>query len=502
MTDYDTIVIGAGNGGLAAALTLARKGLNVLLLERHNIPGGSATSFRRGRFEFEVALHQLSGMGTAERPGPLRGLLGKLGVLDDLEFVEMSDLYRVFIPDTLDLTLKADRAQVIETLQECFPAEREAIRKFFDLIYAYAMELYTFFKHPEPSRDKFPLLHRYAFKNAGDVLDEFFADPLLKAVPGAYWGFIGLTPDRLPFSYLAMLFFSYIEFRPCHIKGGSQALSNALVNRFMANGGTVRYNCGAKKIVVSEGKVRGVITEDDDEIRSQYVISNASKVTTYAELIDREHVPEDIFLEMGGRTASPSGFNVYMGLDCEPEDLGITAATNLVLPDEDLSDRQFNRMKELSTENNLVAFSCYDVADPAFSPAGTCQVALVTLKYIEPWLRVPPQQYAQVKYRWANAMIDEMALLCPNVREHIEEVEVATPLTYIRYLGSPRGAIYGFEQYNKDSLFFEAPRHTPIQGLHIAGGWAGDCGFEPTLKSGAAAAGAVLRAMGGEEYIP
>jgi phytoene dehydrogenase-like protein len=55
MQNYDVIVIGAGNAGLTAAATLSQKGLNVLLLERHNIPGGSATSFCRGRFEFEVA---------------------------------------------------------------------------------------------------------------------------------------------------------------------------------------------------------------------------------------------------------------------------------------------------------------------------------------------------------------------------------------------------------------------------------------------------------------
>ena len=44
---YDVIVIGAGNGGLAAAADCAREGLSTLLLERHNIPGGSASSFVR-----------------------------------------------------------------------------------------------------------------------------------------------------------------------------------------------------------------------------------------------------------------------------------------------------------------------------------------------------------------------------------------------------------------------------------------------------------------------
>ena len=65
---FDVIVVGAGNGGLTAAANTAKAGLKTLLLEKHNIPGGCATSFRRGRFEFEPSLHELCSVGTAEKP--------------------------------------------------------------------------------------------------------------------------------------------------------------------------------------------------------------------------------------------------------------------------------------------------------------------------------------------------------------------------------------------------------------------------------------------------
>ena len=69
MPKYDAVVIGAGNGGLAAACRMAKGGKKTLLIERHNMPGGCASSFRRGRFEFETALHEICEWGSKENPG-------------------------------------------------------------------------------------------------------------------------------------------------------------------------------------------------------------------------------------------------------------------------------------------------------------------------------------------------------------------------------------------------------------------------------------------------
>lgn len=77
--DYDVIVIGAGNGGLAAAAFTTKNGLKTLIVDKHNIPGGSATSFVRGRFEFETSLHELAAVGTDDNPGQIRKLFDLLG---------------------------------------------------------------------------------------------------------------------------------------------------------------------------------------------------------------------------------------------------------------------------------------------------------------------------------------------------------------------------------------------------------------------------------------
>ena len=501
MDGYDAIVIGAGNGGLTASAALAKKGLRVLLLERHNIPGGCATSFCRGRFEFEVALHQLSGMGTPTKPGPLRMMLGSLGILDQLELVEMPDLYSVAMPDGFKIGFKPDKAQVIGELKARFPHEGKNIDTFFNLVYAYANQMLAtfFFKDPAPSREKYPDMYAYAFKTAADVLNELFTDPLLKAVISVYWGYIGLPPDRLAFPYLAMIFFTYIEFKPFHIKGGSQALSNVIANTFLSHGGTVRYNCGVEKIIVEDGAVKGVVTEEGDRIGARFVVSNASQVSTYVGLMEPGHVPDQVRREMRGRSLSPSAFTLFAGFDCEPDAIGFTEPTTFLLNDLDVSDRTLSKMQELPIGNQPMVLSCYDVADTEFSPRGTCQANIVTLKYGKAWLRVPPREYHRVKFQCAEEMLRRVEEIYPHVRWHIEELEVATPLTHMRYLGHPEGAIYGYEQYVKDSMFFQPGRYSPIEGLYFASGWVGDCGFHPTLQAGLNVAKSIVRKMEKEE---
>ncbi len=494
MSDYDVVVIGAGNGGLTAAAGLAKRGHKTLLLERHNVPGGCATSFVRGRFEFEVALHQLSGMGFPEFPGPLRGLLDDLGVMDKIEFVQQKNLYRVFIPGQLDINLKADKQAAIEALIEKFPAEKEGIQKFFDLLYAFCNELVNvlFINDPEASPEKYPLFFSLALKNSQGILDEYLKDRLLQAAVTIYWSYAGQPPSRLSFMELAMMIWAYIEFKPWHMKGGSQAMSNAICDAFLRFGGDARFNCAAGKIRVRNGKVAAVVTEDGDEISTKFVVSNAGPIPTLIDMVGAENCPADELKKLNARTVGLSAFTLYMGFDCEPSEMGIDKATNFICTSTD-AEYAHSKMKTLDgAEYSLL--TCYDVDDPDFSPAGACQASLVTLQYAQPWMAVPPSKYYDTKYRFAEKLIDLAEKAFPDLRKHLEEAEPATPLTHMRYLGHPGGSIYGSEHFTREtSLFIDSK--SAIEGLYFTGAWNGSGGFQPTLQSGASSARQISRLL-------
>ena len=96
MKKYDVIIIGAGNGGLAAAATTAKAGLSTLLLERHNIPGGSASSFVRGRFEFEPSLHELAGVGAPDKSGQIEDMFLRLE--GNVDWCTHDSTFRLVVP--------------------------------------------------------------------------------------------------------------------------------------------------------------------------------------------------------------------------------------------------------------------------------------------------------------------------------------------------------------------------------------------------------------------
>lgn len=493
---YDAVVIGAGNGGLTAATKLQRSGRKTLLLERHNIPGGCATSFIRGDYEFEVALHQLSGLGTDTQPFIMRQLFSDLGVLDKVEFVQEHELYRLVIPGQLDTTLPASWKGMMRMLQDDYPAEREAIERFFDMASKLTMENFLQLPHCRRANDaamlqaNCPTYLAYGLRPAQEVLDEFFADPKLISTIAIYWCYLGVPPSQLPFADLMAMLFAYCTFKPWNIRGGSQALSSALIDSFMRAGGEVRFNCGAEKILTEDSRVVGVRLESGETVTCDSVISNASPLITYNELLDMAQPPQTVREDFKSRRMGTSALVIYVGLDCPPEEAGITTASTFVGSTTD-NDAIHQRMS--SMEKPLFGMvTCYNFVDTKLVPAGKSLVSLVALHYGEMWRNIPPEDYLQTKYQQGELLLQLIETTFPKIREHIEELEVATPLTMMRYLNSPDGAIYGFKQNTEDNELFRE-RLQGVAGLYSAGSWVGMGGFQPAYMSGEGTARAALK---------
>jgi len=503
---YDAIVIGAGLGGLAAATMLAHEGLGVLLLERHNVPGGYATSFVRGRYEFEVALHELSGIGPPERRGNVYRSLEYLGITDKVEFLHVDNLYRAVFPG-LDVTLPVGREAFESKLVETFPHEAPGIHRFMQRVFDFGHDHARFLKerrkvHPLTIPFRFPHFVRYLPTTWGQILDRDVQDPAARALLSQYWGYVGMPPSQISFVFMASTLAAYVSRGAAFPKGRSQALSNGFLSRFEELGGEVRMNCGVARITTSNGRASGVITEAGEEIQAGWIVSNADPVTTCRDLIGLDRVPSGFFTRLRSSEVAASTVNVYLGVACPLEELGLTEHEIFCNADYDF-DRHYRRMKVIAPPE-AIAVTCYNAVYPGISPPGTSIIVLTALAFGEPWNQVPPAEYVETKNRIADAMIEMAEQVAPGLRAHAEVVEVSTPLTNMRYAGTMGGSIYGFSQPPWDNMVWRMDYKGPLERLYFAGAWTQPGGgFEPTMMSGLRAGRAIsykAKGMQGERH--
>lgn len=490
---YDVIVVGAGLGGLSAATIMARRGYDTLLLERHNVPGGYSTSFVRGRFEFEAALHELSDIGTDERPGVLKKLLDYLGVSKHVEFVQSPSLYRSVFPD-LDITLPKGKEAYMTTMCDRFPHEADGIRRFMARVFAVAHEVDQLEKlqRAKLPRDlgklvslpfKMRSIPRYLFATWGDVLYRDVKDEQARAVLSQYWGYFGLGPSKCAFFYFALALASYIKLGASHVHGRSHALSNAFIKTFNELGGDVVMSCGVRKIQSDGDRVVGVVTDEGREISAKAVISNADPIVTCRDLLGVENTPPAYFEKLRHNEIANSSFNVYLGIAKPIEDFGIEDHEIFINKDYDFDSHSGDM--ETIRDAGFLALTVYNAILPDISPPGTCQAVLTTLMYGAPWRKVKPEDYVDTKNRLADSMIDSAEKLMPGLRAATEVVEVSTPVTNMRYVGSLDGSIYGFQNTAFNHTILRLSAQGALDNLYQVGAYVQmGGGFSPSMLSG------------------
>jgi len=500
MGDFDVVVIGSGLGGMSAACTLSRSGKKVLVLEKHNVPGGYASSFLRGRFEFDASLHQLCGLGTKDNPGPLWGLFEGLGINSKVEFVQIPEFFRCRYPG-FDITVPVGRENFVRTMTEAFPDDAEGIKRFIDTMFEFAGESLEFVlsgkKVAETGDDEYLLLKQYANLTVNEVLYPMVSDGNARIVLSQFCNYMGQDGSRVAFFGYAMGFSNFVRLGPAHIKGTSQALSQAMADIVIECGGDVWLNNGARKINLSDGRISGVTTENGTEIKCKYVVSNLNPFTTAYTLIGAEQTPDWYLRRIGKWTPGIGTINIFLGLDVPHEKLGLlTHELFYVVKTGDWAKLDSESRTRVDYEPFGAGITSYSTSDDSFSPPGTSVVVITMGGAGAAWKQLSPSEYIEAKNRWAEKGLKFLEELVPDIRDHIEVMEVATPLTNMAYSGNPGGSYLGFVEARQVPDIERLPFRGPLEGLYFCGAWVDiGGGYLPSLLSGFRASGFVMEDM-------
>lgn len=475
---YDVIVMGAGSGGLVSACKLAKKGKSVLLIDKNNYPGGSSTSFVRGRFEFDTSLSGIFDYTTQEEAGSMYSLFSELNIQQDISFVEPEDAFHVVSTEKQEqqqeYTFPFGIDNFITKMEEYVPGSNSSLADFFELAkecvdamdYIYRTDVVDQMVLKN-NYSNFMRVSTYPLKTVLQSLDM----PLkTQQILDSYWIYLSSPSKDMNFVHYAIFLYKYISMKVKIPVGNSMSIGLSLENQFRKLGGEIRYNTEVTKILIENNAVTGVKLDNGDSILANNVICDSNPSLVYKSLIEKEKIPKSALKLASQRVFGPKPFTIYLGLNKTPEYIGIKNYETVLYHSLD-SNMEYERMKTLRHTNMILR--CPNIVLPNCSPKGTTILTLHAFYFGDCFDKeVTSTNYFELKNRLAEQFLTEAEnVLGIDILNCIEEMDIATPVTYARYTNAPIGAI-GYQQIPNDDLVFRYMNYKKekfIKGLEFCG---------------------------------
>jgi phytoene dehydrogenase-like protein len=497
---YDVIVIGGGHNGLVNAAYLARAGKKVLVLERRHVLGGAAcTEEVFPGFHFSVCSYVVSLL----RPEIIRDLdLPRHG----LEILPLDGTFTP-MPNGDYLWRVNDHGKTHREIARHSKIDAEAYDEFGKAMQAMCRFVKPILSMvpPDPttlspkelmkllfigrrfqslsSEDKYNQVQLMTM-SAIDFLDQWFETDVLKATMSAS-GIIGtFLGVRSPGSAYVLLhhYMGEIDgaFRSWGFaRGGTGAISNSIAAAAREAGAEIRTQAAIAKILVKNGKVRGVVLANGDEIQAPVISSSVDPRQTFVKLMEPDHLPAEFLEEVRRYKFRGSSGKVNLALDALPNFKCLSGpgphlrGAMSISPSVEYMERAYDDAKYGNfSRRPYVDMVIPTLTDPSVAPPGK-HILSCFVQYAPYKLR-PGLNWDEQKEAFGNNVINTIAEYAPNIKDIILHKQVLTPLDLEREWGLSEGNIFQGE-LSLEQLFFLRPVpgyaqfRTPIRNLYLCG---------------------------------
>ncbi|MBX2798513.1 MAG: NAD(P)/FAD-dependent oxidoreductase [Myxococcales bacterium] len=502
---YDVVVVGSGIGGLVAALTCARSGQSVLVLEAGKQFGGYTNPFARKKFNFDPGLHYI---GQCQRGGSFRRLLDRLG-LEHVDFAELDpDGFDHYVFPDYDVKNCKGLDRFRDRLAADFPRERRGLDRFFKLIedvdytLSNAMKVRSARAGLSMAR-RLPSVLRWSRASLGDCLDHYFTEPQLKAALAGPVGDLGLPPSRMS-AWMHMALLAHYAGGAFVPRGGAGHLRDAFVEALEGHGAMLLRNRRVEQILYDGQQVRGVRTAKGETFGATQVISNASATATYG-MVGEDHLPRRLMRKLRNTEYSYGSICIFMGVDgaLDTSQIGSTNVWNYDSTDIDalFSEQAMGDYRNIGGYFLTVPTN----KDPGggLAPEGMQTVEIVALCGHEPfasWYGEKSmkrgEDYEALKADIADHFIERAEKHLPGLSDHVVLREVGTPATNVSYTLAPEGSAYGLAHTVDQTPPFRFGARAPLDGLYLCGASVISAGIVACAASGRMAAKYALQDAG------
>ncbi|HGG65073.1 MAG TPA: NAD(P)/FAD-dependent oxidoreductase [Rhodobacteraceae bacterium] len=493
---YDIIAIGAGLGALTAAAIQARRGKRVLVIEKHKVLGGYASVFARKGTRFDVSLHQIGGIEKTR----VKGILEQAGVYDKIDFVKLPVLSHLDLaPDTPPLAVPAgDMDGFRDQLLDMFPTEKRAIRLWFWTMRRFGRQIAFFDKLrvAGPLRQGFGL---FPFPLMAPVLMLASIWPLplsmvlrsrnpeLRKILLHFSGYYGLPAERINMLFPMAANYSYYADGGYYPKGGGYAISRNLSMVIRKNGGKIITGQGDSRILTRGDQITGVQL-GDQKFHCEEIICGANPFTVYRDMLPDHPRAKSELERIGKLETGMTACSLYIRLDTPIENLNpdLEGHYEYVRPPEGSEAQHYERFQSRSGfdddySKDGLTLTIHSTVDPQ---EGTGSI--LNLFYADNyarWASLGDNAYQAQKRIEIDKMLNELEKLLPDVRNHIDIIELGTPLTMQKFTGNEGGAIYGFAQSLAQSGRKRFKINSPLRGLKFVSAWSNPGGgYEGVLR--------------------
>lgn len=455
------VIVGAGIAGLTAGIYALESGFDVTIFESHTIPGGASTSWRRKGYLFEGGMHWLTGSSPSTT---FHKIWREVGALDDNVHIHNRDPFVTLEYNGQSVSLYRDIDKLQQHFLEIAPEDKKEILKL-------CSDLRKFTKIQMPISDikgvrvkekttfpfsallgLLPAMLRMPFysKQSSKEFSMRFKNPLLRQF---FEYMIGPEYNAISMAFTIATIASGDGGYP---EGGSLAMAGRMAKRFQTLGGTIEYGKIVDKVLVKDGVAYGV-SIDGHEILADAVIVTQDTLMAIDTLFDPP-IHEPWAQKM--RQITKPVLNTYISVGAEtdlsdlPESIVFEADEPLVCG---------NISEPMIWMNQYAGYKGY-------APEGcTAITSAVVGDSYDFWKACKENgSYEAEKQKLAETFIRILAKKFPQTAGKVAVWDVATPLTYERYLHSYKGSWMSIA--GKDSVMTTYPsKPEGIKNVYFAG---------------------------------
>lgn len=456
-------VLGAGLGGMSAAIRLANKGYDVEIFEKNSFAGGKARSIKCSEYRFD------SGPSLITMPFVIRDLFESVGVNinDYIKIIELDISCRYFFPDGTIVNAYKNIDQFAEEIEKKTKDNKSSFYNFLNYsrkIYELTSDIFLFnnihsvktYLKKSSLKSLFQIRKIDAFRTMEKAIRGFFKDEKIVQLFSRYATYNGSSPFLAP-ATLNIIAYVENELGGYYIKGGMIKLTDALHKLSLKNGVKYNFNSNVTKLLADKCKIKKIIT-DYTSYEYDNVISNIDSVNTNINLLGEKIRP------LNSHLLSSSAIIFYWGIKGIHDELEI---------------------------HNIIFASNYSKEFHYIFNKGICSDDLTIYIYISSkFNKADAKENCENWFVMVNAPVNNgqdwqseigkvrkniISILNQRLNKNLENLitceEIISPVDLETITGSYKGSIYGFSSNTKNAAFHrQRNKSNKYKGLYYCGG--------------------------------